>query len=80
MWVADMDFYSPPEVTRALQQRVQHGLFGYGGIIPELMEVTAGWIGDHYNWKVEPDDLVLLPGVVTGFNLASEQLPSPGRL
>ena len=79
MWVADMDFYSPPEVTRALQQRVQHGLFGYGGIIPQLMEVTAGWIGDHYSWKVEPDDLLLLPGVVTGFNLASRTAAQPGE-
>ena len=78
MWVADMDFYSPPEVTRALQQRVQHGLFGYGGMNPELLDVTAGWIADHYNWKVEPDDLVLLPGVVTGFNLASRTSVQPG--
>eukprot|EP01043_Picozoa_sp_COSAG02_P077236 COSAG02_NODE_16801_length_1054_cov_1.848168_1_plen_202_part_00 len=29
MWVADMDFRSPPCVLQALQDRVAHGLFGY---------------------------------------------------
>lgn len=29
MWVADMDFRSPPCVLEALQDRVAHGLFGY---------------------------------------------------
>jgi len=30
LWVADMDFQSPPEVITALHQRVDHGIFGYG--------------------------------------------------
>ena len=34
MWVADMDFKSPPEVTRALMERAQHPTYGY-------TEVTA---------------------------------------
>ena len=29
MWVADMDFKSPPEVTRALMERTQHPTYGY---------------------------------------------------
>ena len=29
LWVADMDFLSPPEITEALKQRVEHGVFGY---------------------------------------------------
>jgi len=28
MWLADMDFHSPPAVVEALQQRVAHGVFG----------------------------------------------------
>jgi cystathionine beta-lyase len=34
MWVADMDFESPPAVLEALHSRVEHGIFGYG-IAPE---------------------------------------------
>ena len=29
MWVADMDFFSPPSVIQALQERIGHGIFGY---------------------------------------------------
>ncbi len=29
MWVADMDFASPPAVLQALHQRVDHGILGY---------------------------------------------------
>jgi len=30
MWVADSDFETAPEIILALQQRVAHGVFGYG--------------------------------------------------
>ena len=36
MWVADMDFVSPEPVLRALHERVEHGVFGYGIDLPEL--------------------------------------------
>ncbi|MDP6451476.1 MAG: aspartate aminotransferase, partial [Lentisphaeria bacterium] len=29
MWVADMDFRSPPPVIDALNQVTEHGVFGY---------------------------------------------------
>ena len=29
MWLADMDFPSPPAVIEALHQRVEQGVFGY---------------------------------------------------
>jgi cystathionine beta-lyase len=28
MWVADMDFRSPPPIVEALRSRIDHGLFG----------------------------------------------------
>jgi cystathionine beta-lyase len=29
LWVADMDFRSPPAVCAALHERIDHGVFGY---------------------------------------------------
>ena len=29
LWVADMDFTSPPAVLEALRERNDHGIFGY---------------------------------------------------
>jgi bifunctional pyridoxal-dependent enzyme with beta-cystathionase and maltose regulon repressor activities len=36
LWVADMDFRAPEAVIRALHERVEHGVFGYGVDPPEL--------------------------------------------
>ena len=36
LWVADMDFRSPPEVIDALMQRSAHGIFGYTHPPPAL--------------------------------------------
>jgi len=35
MWVADMDFESPPEVIQALKDRADHGVFGYTWQTPD---------------------------------------------
>lgn len=78
LWVADMDFAAPPAVLEALHRRIDHGVFGYTDAWPALTEaVTAGVERDH-GWRVEPDWLVWLPGVVTGFNLACRAVGEPG--
>lgn len=69
MWVADMDFLSPEPVRLALRKRVEHGIFGYAGEVPELKNAIVDWLKDHYNWSVASQDILFLPGVVTGFNL-----------
>ena len=38
LWVADMDFRSPPAVIRALQRHVAYGVFGYTIAPPEFEE------------------------------------------
>lgn len=70
MWVADMDFLSPPAVISALQERVAHGVFGYGSHKPPLVEVIVERIQRLYCWQITPEDVVLLPGVMPGVNLA----------
>jgi len=78
LWVADMDFVSPEPVVRALRERVEHGVFGYGAEPKELREVIATWARRRYHWQIAPDSLVFLPGVVNGFNLACRALTVPG--
>lgn len=79
MWVADMDFLSPPAVTQALQQRVSHGVFGYAIPMPELIEVIIERLDHLYNWKVLPEDILFIPGVVSGFNLVCQATVKPGE-
>ena len=78
MWVADMDFLSPEPAIRALRERVEHGVFGYGTDLPELRQVLVDRLADLYGWRVLPRDLVFLPGVITGFNLACRAVTAPG--
>lgn len=37
MWIADMDFKSPPEVIAGLRQIVEHGTFGYTYCFDEFL-------------------------------------------
>jgi cystathionine beta-lyase len=70
LWVADMDFTSPAAVLRALSDRVAHGVFGYGSDSQKLTEVITDQLHRSYGWRVAPEEVVYLPGVVPGFNLA----------
>ena len=38
MWIADMDFRSPPAVIQALIEAAQHGIYGYAGTDEEYDE------------------------------------------
>jgi cysteine-S-conjugate beta-lyase len=79
MWVADMDFLSPQPVIDALSKRVEHGVFGYPCEMPELIQAVVERVENLYHWTITPEDVVLLPGVVTGFNLACHALGKPGE-
>lgn len=70
LWVADMDFPSPPAVVEALRRRVEHGIFGYASPWPSLVESVVEYLAREHGWSVDPGWLVWLPGLVTGLNVA----------
>jgi cystathionine beta-lyase len=78
MWVADMDFASPPEVLEALHQRVDHGVFGYTHAPDELIESIRDYWRYSYDWQIEPQWLVFLPGLVSGLNIACRAVGEAG--
>lgn len=71
LWVADMDFPSAEPIIEALRNRIEHRVFGYTNEIRGLREAILKWLEERHRWKVAPEDIVLLPGVVVGFNLAA---------
>jgi len=77
LWVADTDFRSPNAVIEALQKRVEHGVLGYPIDPPELGELVAARMAERYGWKVTPKDMLFVPGVVPGFNLACQAVTRP---
>ncbi|RIX48242.1 MAG: putative C-S lyase [Rhodocyclales bacterium GT-UBC] len=70
LWVADMDFAAPPAVLAALQARLEHGVFGYGGPPPSLDAAVQAHLESEYGWHIEAEWIVWLPGLVTGLNVA----------
>ena len=78
LWVADMDFRSPEPVMRAICERAEHGVFGYALEPVELRSVLVERLERLYGWTVSEEALVFLPCVMTGFNLATRTVTSPG--
>ena len=79
LWVADMDFRAPPPVLEALHRRVEHGVFGYTSPSRELVETTIDMLATQYQWSVEPEWLVWLPGLVPGLHIAARSVGDPGE-
>lgn len=80
MWVADTDFMTAPVITQALQERVCHGVFGYTRTPEELNQVFCQRLQRLYQWHVEPEWLVWLPGMVPGLHLSCRTVNSPQTL
>ena len=78
MWVADMDFAAPPAVIEALQERVAHGVFGYGADPKALRTLLVERMQRLYNWVIAPEAIVFLPGLVSGLNVVSAAIGAPG--
>ncbi len=78
LWVADMDFKSPRPILQSLRDRLEHGVFGYGGREAELAEVFCRHLASTYQWQVTPQDVIFLPGLVSGLNVVSAAIGEPG--
>jgi cystathionine beta-lyase len=79
LWVADTDFKCPEAVIRALHERVDHGIFGYGAPPKELDQTVIQRMKRLYDWDVQKNRLGYIPGIVTGFNAAIRSFCEPGE-
>ncbi|MGZ8249849.1 MalY/PatB family protein [Methylomagnum sp.] len=78
LWIADMDFASPPSVLAAIRARVDHGVLGYTNPPPSLVEAVQAYAATHYGWRIEAEWFVWLPGLVQGLALACRAVGEPG--
>jgi len=78
LWVADMDFVSPQPVLDALHERINHGVFGYGNHPQQLAETICNRMERLYRWAITPEDLIFLPGLVSGVNVVCRATGQPG--
>lgn len=74
MWVADMDFKSPPEVIESLVEQAKRGVYGYPEADASYDNAVVDWFKRRYGWEVEPKTILKLPGVVLGVSLSVRAL------
>lgn len=78
LWVADMDFKSPPAIVEALKQRVEHGVFGYTLPSEAYTDSIVNWLGRRHRWQVKGEQINFVPGVVKGFAFAIDEFTEKG--
>lgn len=74
MWVADMDFATPPFVMRALERCMSHRILGYTYGCDAYYGSIVSWCREHYGWNIGKEQINYIPGVVSGIFLAVQCL------
>lgn len=79
MWIADMDFKTPPEVEAALEAAVKESIFGY--VFPEerFRQSVADWFKREHGWEFEPGAIYIIPTVIYGMVAALRAFSAPGE-
>lgn len=74
LWVADMDFKSPPEVINAAVKAAEFGNFGYSHTPHTLVDILLQRFKDIYHWEIQKNWIIWLPGMVCGLNVCCRAL------
>jgi len=69
LWVADMDFRAPPAVIQAAREEADFGNYGYAKAHQGLVNSVLHHCKTMYDWKIDPNWLVWLPGMVCALNV-----------
>ncbi len=69
--VADMDFKAPPAVLKAMQDRLEHGVFGYETIPDGLMPALINWQETQHEWHLEPAHILRAPNILNSLAIAA---------
>ncbi len=78
LWIADMDFTSPPAVIDGFQRIVEHGTFGYTYSFDEFYAAVIGFQRDRHHVNVERDWITLTYGTVSTLHYLVQAFCQPG--
>lgn len=75
MWVADMEFATPPEIREAIKARVDKKIFGYSNVFgDEYYQAFSAWCEKMYDWTFPKEELVFSPGIIPALYQLLESL------
>ena len=78
MWVADMDFPSPPAIRDALADVLERGTWGYTVSGDADRQALCDYWARRHSVTIERESVLLSPCVVTGLKLALRAVTKPG--
>lgn len=70
MWVADMDFKSPPVVVDAVTKRAAQGVYGYPLRQSSYFQAIIDWQKRRHGYSIQREWLICMPAVVTAISVA----------
>jgi cystathionine beta-lyase len=79
LWVADMDFEAAPAIRKALQKRVEHGVFGYAIVQDSYYDAVINWYERRHQWHIEREWIQYTTGVVPAISAVIKALTMPGE-
>lgn len=79
MWIADMDFKAPDCVLKALNKKIEHGVFGYNLETDSLYDSIINWVKERHNWDIKKEWISFTPGVVVALNIAVKEFVKEGE-
>ncbi|GAB2696513.1 MalY/PatB family protein [Paenibacillus thermoaerophilus] len=79
LWVADMDFPSPPAIRDVLVQRAMLGHYGYAIRTASYYDAIVDWLRRRHGWSIRPGWISDSPSVVTSLSLAVQLFSEPGE-
>ena len=78
LWVADMDFKTPPFIMEAIRRRCEHEILGYTVKPRAFFDAIRNWVGRRHGWEVRASEIGFAPGIVPGISSAIQCFTEPG--
>lgn len=76
--VADMDFRAAPAILAALQQRLEHGVFGYEAVPDGLLRTLSAWLSARHGWDVPLEQILRAPNALNSLAISVSLFSAPG--
>ncbi|MBL6990779.1 MAG: putative C-S lyase [Bacteriovoracaceae bacterium] len=77
LWVADMDFPSPPCVVDALKERLDHPVLGYSGTSESYFQSIINWYEKRYNVQINKNWIINIPSMIQALNVLIHTFSNP---
>lgn len=79
MWVADMDFKTPPFIVEVMKKRMECEVFGYTVKPESWYEAIISWQKRRHKWTITKEMISFVPGVVPALAMAVQAFTQRGE-